>query len=135
MTTPLIPDFIVSLYQNEVNAIVKRVLKQVVKKYQLPEDEVLGLAFQKLQIIPETEEKIRIIKSKPRKLLESNERCMARVKATDGTYSQCKFRFKDAECKFCKRHQTKPSKYGSINDNQDDLFEQPTMVRRIRKIY
>jgi Leucine-rich repeat (LRR) protein len=135
MTSPLIPDFIVSLYQNEVNAIVKRILKHVCKKYDLPNEEVLALADNKLQVVPESQEKIRIIRSRPRKLVESNERCIARVKATDGTFSQCKLRFKDAKCKYCTRHQNKPSNFGHIHDNQDDLYEPPTMVRRIKKIY
>jgi hypothetical protein len=139
MTTPLIPDFIFSLYQQEVIGIVSKVVKCIAEKFTIEEDK-LKTVVQKnvgltLEIVDDTKEKIRIIRCKPRKVLEENARCIARVKTTEGSYGRCKFKFMDG-CMHCKRHSNKPSKYGNCDDGNDDQYQAvPKIVRRVRKIY
>lgn len=132
MTTPMIPDYILRLYENEIRAIVKKTNLAISEKYNLNVEDLNTLTEEKiglkLEIIPEEVEVVKITRIKNRKICEPIERCIARVKS-NGIFCQCKFRFKDD--KLCNKHgKCANLKFGTI---QDPLPEEP--FRRKKSIY
>ena len=118
MTTPLIPDFIIDLYENEMRKFAINVIDVIASRKKIDKEELYkivekGTGFD-LKIVPESTETIKIVKIKPRKLPDAEERCIART-YKNGIYCRCTFhRSKGKD--FCKRHNLKPLKFGTIDD-------------------
>lgn len=144
MTTPMIPDFIFKLYQEEVLKVVDQAIKAIsehhdidVSKLKKTVEKHAGISF---TIIPDDVEKIRILKLKPRKLPDDSERCISLVKTPEGVITRCKFRVEDGcDHHCCKRHGKKPSKYGvieeAIADHKPNAVKEKKLIKRIQKIY
>lgn len=128
MTTPLIPDFVVKMFENEVAQVVKSALKAVAdtKGHDMEELEAI---VQKnldlsLKLIPPSEEIVKVIKVKPRRIPQDSERCCANV-MSKGIISRCKFSRAD-NITFCRRHSS-TQKYGVFGDTP------PQPVNKLKK--
>lgn len=129
MTTPMIPEFILTLYENEVRAIVKKVNVAISKEYNLNVIDLNNLVEEKvglkLAIIPEEFENIKIVKKKC-KNIDPEIRCIARIKK-DGLFCQCSAKFK--EDKICGKHLKSKMIYGTINDPlPEEKFKRKTKI-------
>lgn len=119
MTTPMIPDFIIDMFENEIRKVMNDALTVVAKEYNLDLQQIRRKVEKKiemkLEIVPDTYETVKITKLKPRKIPDPESRCLARVKK-DNIICQCSFQAADGAGKqFCTRHLTK-MRYGTIND-------------------
>lgn len=118
MTTPMIPSFILTLFENEIRAIVLKSNLAISEQYNLNISELNALTEEKvgliLKIIPEEFENVTIKKTKPRKIIDPYERCIARLKV-DGKFCQCTFRFCNDK-NLCGKHIKMNLKFGTIND-------------------
>jgi hypothetical protein len=111
MTNTVIPSFIVKIFEKELTDIKLNLLKQISKDYELDLKELEDKYLPKLKIIPESEEKIKIIKTRNYNLnLPEEDRCMAKTKEN----KQC-MRSKQDESKYCTIHQLY-CPYGNINE-------------------
>ena len=132
MTTPLIPDFIIDMYENEMRKFAINLIDIIANKKKLDKGELYSLVEKgtgfKLDLVSENKELIKIVKVKPRKLPSDEERCIART-LRNGIYCRCTFHKTNSKG-FCKRHNAKPSKFGTIND--PDLTPHD---KRYNKIY
>ena len=116
MTAPMIPDYILTLYENEIRKVVKKCIVRISEENDL---NVASLESQiadiiSLEIVSEDFEKVTITKKIARKKIVSDEeRCVARVKRT-GVFSQCT-RCSASSSMLCKIH-TKKTPWGQITD-------------------
>lgn len=135
MTTPIIPDFILSLFQNEVNKIVQSEIKRLCEMYSLNFEEVkgkMGLVELNTTEFPE----IRIMK-KSEKIAPKDERCIARM-LHELEVKQCSR--KQKEDGLCGKHfalkANNKLKYGTIKDPlPDELRPEVLNEKKITKIY
>lgn len=118
MTTPVLPDFIFNIYHNELVNIINKVTSVISSDFDIPKKDIqksLSKAFEtKLDLITEDEERIKIVKIKPRKLPADHERCQYMMKGKDGIERQCtlrkygvKHQIANDDCMFCGRHMKK----------------------------
>jgi hypothetical protein len=119
MTTPIIPEFILKLFQEQVSDIVQKEIKKVCELYKLDFDEVI-LKLGHVEINTTETPGFRIMK-KRETFAPKEVRCTARM-------------LHDLEIKQCSRHKTKTGlctkhdemfknnrlKYGTINDPLPD---------------
>lgn len=120
MTTPIVPDLILGLFQNEINKINLDLLEKVCQIYKINYQEAVERLKNELKVnlVINKDERIKIVKTRPE--LNSNERCIARCfKRSDLDLVQCTLRhYPDKN--FCKRHQNMfdngTLKFGTIND-------------------
>jgi hypothetical protein len=120
MTTPIIPESIIQLFANEINKINEKVVKLISNKYKLNEDELNELVRKELNltIIPEKEQKFKLVKAKVNgKNTNIEDRCEGRVYHKDThEYKQC-IRRKKVDCDlYCKTHYKKLP-FGNIKDS------------------
>ena len=82
MTTPMIPDYIITLYENEIRKVVRSVLTVVSEDYNLNLKELEAKASNiiRLELIPEEFENISITKKKGNIKIDDANRCIARMK-------------------------------------------------------
>lgn len=115
MTTPILPEFILKLFQNEVNGIVQKEIQKVCDLYKLDYDEVIK-KLGHVEINTTDTPGFRIMK-KRETFAPKDERCIARM-LHDLEIKQCSKHKKDSE--FCGRHfnmhKNNKLKYGTIND-------------------
>ena len=122
MTTPVVPDFILGLFQNEINKINTELLQKVCKIYEIDFEDVtkkLKDEF-KVNLVLNKDERVKIVKTRPE--LQPCDRCIARLfKRSDLDLVQCTLRHYPDQS-FCKRHQIMHDngtlKYGTINDEE-----------------
>ena len=115
----MIPEFILTLFENEIKAIIKKTNLAISVEYNLNVEDLnkfvedkVGL---KLEIIPDEVENFQIKKTK-NKVIEPEKRCIGRLKK-NGLFCQCKFKFGENENKLCGKHsKCVVLKYGTIND-------------------
>jgi hypothetical protein len=109
MTTPIIPESIIQLFANEINKINEKVVKLISNKYKLNEDELNELVRKELNltIIPEEEQKYKLVKAKVNgKNTKLEDRCEGKVYDKEKQeYRQC-IRRKKIDC-YCKTHSKK----------------------------
>lgn len=137
MTTAMLPDFIFKLYHQQIADIVGSVIGVISDKYELDREEVKRYVERKcdlqLELVPDDVEKIRIIKSKPRKLPPDEQRCHAKIRTPEGLFVQCRCaKQENNQSQLCKRHINKPPKYGVIEDAAN---AQEKIGKRLTKIY
>lgn len=123
MTTPLVPDFVINMFENELRGIIMTVIDTLSKDFSIDREVAIKKVQRKLgmslTIVKEDEEVIRIIKAKPRKVPNEHQRCLARV-AKNGMLDQCSFQ-KLSKSDFCKRHACNHAKYGIVGDPEIEL--------------
>jgi flagellar basal body P-ring protein FlgI len=124
MTSPMIPEVILDLFQNEINRIVKIAIKKICDEYDIDFEEATKIADIKLDL---TLDNLHISKKQNPKIL-IKERCQARMLRNIGI-QQCS-RSKCDDTEFCKLHfksfKNGTLKYGKITDpipiDLDDYF-------------
>jgi len=119
MTTPIIPDFILDLFKDEIKKINLVLLEEMCKIYNIDIDDAKLKLQDSLNINfkLKNNEKIKILKK--RKDTPSEERCIARLfRKSELIILQCNCKKKEGD--FCKRHlkmeNERRLKYGTIND-------------------
>lgn len=135
MTTPLIPDYIATLFDNEIMKIQEDIIDKICKQYKLDKTEVCkNIGFKHIEF---TECNIKIIKCHATNYgtKKDEPKCIARIyNHTENILYQCK-RSQKAGGHFCKthshQHQTKSLKWGTINDP----IPKSITGNEIRKIY
>lgn len=136
MTTPVIPDFIISLFENEIRKIVTQIIESITQELKVDQAKLEDMIQTKLklslQIVPENTELVRIQRIKPRKVPPMEDRCMAMI-MRNGILSQCHHYKKIDD--FCTRHNL-CHKYGTMNDDIKELENKFTKkYRACKKIY
>jgi hypothetical protein len=126
MTTPIIPEFIVELFANEIYKINIRMVDIICTKYNLNVDDVKQTLEKELKIsltIDPSKTIIKLIKkNKYGSKTTKENRCQGRVyHKDDNEYVQCsRKKFENTSC--CKTHNCKQP-YGNINDPEPELKE------------
>lgn len=132
MTAPIIPEFILQLFQNEVNEIVRKQVSKVCEMYKLDLDEVqnrLGLIELECTETPG----FRLMKKKE-SFAPPEERCTARM-LHDLEIKQCSKR-KFGDTHLCRKHGGMNLKYGTIHDPlPDELRPEVLNQKKKNKIY
>lgn len=136
MTTPILPEFILKLFQNEVNNIVQTEIKKVCELYQLNFDEVIQ-KLGHIEIKTTEHPGFQIIKKK-KNIVSKEKRCLARL-LCDLEIKQCS-KPKIEDCDFCGLHmrlnEENKLKYGKINDPlPDELRPEILNEKKLNKIY
>lgn len=117
MTTPLIPDFVIAMFENEIRGIIQQVIGIAVE--QGAQHDTLTKLVEKrigmsLKVVTEDKELVKIMRVKPRKVPCIKERCTARI-VKNGVLCQCSFHQFEMET-VCKKHMKRPTKWGLITD-------------------
>jgi hypothetical protein len=123
MTTPLLPDFILKLFQDEVKKIALVFIKKLCDIFDLDVEDAkkkLGDAMD-IEFVFTDNPHLKIVKKQ--KEIDPSERCIAKVYNKDRLgIRQCTRRRKDEECRLCKKHmnmlQERKLKYGTIEDEE-----------------
>ena len=105
MTTPVVPDFILGLFQNEIYKINLVLLEKICQIYKINFNEATKRLKDELKVnlTLNQDERIKIVKTRPK--LDSCERCKALLlKRSDLELEQCSRRH-HPEKEFCKIHQ------------------------------
>jgi len=120
MTTPIIPDFILKLFQNEINKININLLINFCKLFKVDLEDAKDKLKNELNISLDIDknEKIKIVKK--HKEAPKEERCCARVyRQKELEVGQCPRKHADGCGDFCKRHKKMNDegrlKYGTIS--------------------
>ena len=120
MTTPILPEFVLRLFQNEVSKIVHVEIKKVCELYKLDYEEVLGKLGQ-VELETTDHPGFRIMK-KNEKVAPKEVRCIARM-LHDLEVKQCTRKHCEGSS-LCKRHHSMHKdnrlKYGTVNDPLPD---------------
>ena len=115
MTSPIIPEFILGLFQTEINNIVKSEIKKVCTLYNLDYDEVIT-KLKRTEIKTTENAEFYVIK-KRNKVADETVRCKARM-LRDLEIKQCSY--KQCHNNLCGKHNTMHKnnklKYGLIDD-------------------
>ena len=124
MTTPIIPEFIVELFANEIYKINLRIVDIICSKYNLNVDDVKQTLEKDLNIsFTINTDNIKLIKkNKYGSNTTKENRCEGRVyHKDDNEYVQCS-RKRYENTSYCKTHNYKQP-YGSINHPEPELKE------------
>ena len=132
MTTPILPEFILNLFQIEVQSIVEKELKRMCKLYDIDFEEArkkLGYVDMNVTETPG----FRLMK-KREKFAPMENRCQARM-LHDLEIKQCS-RHKCEDSELCKKHLNMKLKYGLINDPiPDELRPEVLNEKKKNNIY
>lgn len=136
MTTPILPDFVLKLFQEEIDRIAKAEIKKVCEAYELDYAEVCE-KIGRVELEPTAHPGFRIMRKKE-KVAPKDVRCNARM-LHDLEVKQCTRKRCDGH-KLCGKHldmQTKNRlKYGTIDDPlPDELRPEVLDEKRKSKIY
>lgn len=120
MTTVMVPDFIINMYEDEVKKVVNQVIVHISERFEINKDEIIeGVEKNlemKLNVVPDSELKVVITHKKPRAQINQETRCIARLKK-GGLFYQCSCKRNEAYDMLCTRHGKATSlKHGTIND-------------------
>ena len=119
MTSVELPNFVIGIFQNEVNKIKINLIKQIAKDFHLDEEELIEQYTCDMKIINKNLENIQISrKNNYNSNIDKDDRCLARV-YNNGKGAQCK-RSKN-EDDLCTLHnnlllKNGKLKYGLINE-------------------
>ena len=126
MTNPILPEFILQLFQDEIDKIVESKLKQVCELYELDFDEVAEKVGH-VRIDMTKTPGFKIIKKYEH--IPTEDRCIARM-FTESEIIQCSKKHKDGE--LCARHSKmrleNTLKYGTINDPLTDELQHERII-------
>ena len=113
MSTLFIPKCIVSLFADQIKEIHKKLLSEISQDYKIPLTELEQKYIFSFNVIPESEQKIDIIKRRSYNInLQESHRCIA----LNSKGLQCK-RSKVSSRDLCAIHMSH-NKYGTINNEQ-----------------
>jgi hypothetical protein len=127
MTTPLIPDFIVKLFEKEITSINHKILEVICKEYSLDFDKAKQTLQKELNINLDiiTKDIYNLKISKKRtygKNTPLENRCIGRVyHKHNNEFVQC-IRKKQSNCNTCLTHSQR-CPYGTINEPEPDIKE------------
>lgn len=131
MTTPMLPDFIISLFEDELKKIIRNILDHISTECHIDKQQLEHIVENKLNmplhVITQYEEVIKIQKIKPRSIPTEENRCIART-YKNGIFDRCMCSKKKGE--FCKRHLYKHD-HGTIHD--DHQYEH--VFKACKKLY
>lgn len=137
MTTVVIPAKVSDLLEFELRNVMKRVVHELGKRYDFDRKEAFEFICDKykMSIIPEEEERVRIMPVKPKKVLAhpvaqiivDKTRCRART-YTKGVFTQCKRAWCSEHSQLCKMHERSAMKNGRVDDGEHPEEE----VRKIK---
>jgi DUF438 domain-containing protein len=136
MTTPILPEFVLHLFQHEVTKIVNAEVKKVCELYELNYEEVIGKLGQ-VELETTDHPGFRIMK-KNEKIAPKDVRCIARM-LHDLEVKQCTRKHCEGS-NLCKRHHNMRKdnrlKYGTINDPiPDELRSEVLNEKKKNTIY
>jgi len=136
MTTPIVPDFILELFKNEIKKINLDLLEEICKTYDINIEDAKNKLKDSLNINFELNknEKIKIVNKQ--KELPTVERCVARLfRKKELEIVQCSRRKKN--CEFCKKHEKMYDedrlKYGTINDDVPEELSEKKLIKIKKK--
>lgn len=132
-TTPIIPDFIFELFQNEIKKINMLFLKKICEHYHINFEEAKMYVEKDLKFSLELSnmEQIKIVKKQ--KLLDPEERCIARVYNNKEMHVyQCTR--KKYDCDFCKRHKKMNDKDGLKHGTIKDSLPGELIPKELKKL-
>lgn len=142
MTSVIIPEFVLQMFEKEVTKINLNIIKILCEEYHLDEDDVKQKLQDKINInfniIHEDIEQIKIVKKHEQKSKQSSEeQCDARVYLqNDLVVKQCS-RPRLPECNLCKIHQKLKDegklKYGTIHDEKPECISTEKLNAKIRR--
>jgi hypothetical protein len=146
MTSVAVPKFVMALMENEIVSIIEKTLEAVGRCSNVPIErlrkEVEKDFDLKLRVIPIEEEELKIIRSRPRRIIPDDCRCNAQVKK-GGLLKPCSFARIEGSS-YCKRHD---KKYGekataetpSNASEKSKIVSNPTnsskAATKLRKVY
>ncbi len=145
MTCPIVPEFILKLFEKEISNIVERCVSKICDSYELNSDDVKQLLSKEMNmsfdIVSEEIEQIKIVKKNNKHEKDANTLCEARIFiASDLIVKQCSRSRLNDQCRFCKTHQkqfeTNTLKWGTIHDPKPDAISTAKLNAKMkRKIY
>lgn len=145
MTCPIVPEFILKLFEKEISNIVERCVTKICDEYALEQNDVKQMLSREMNIafdiVNENIEQIKIVKKNNKHEKGSEMLCEARVYiASDLVVKQCSRSKLNDECRFCKTHQkqadTNTLKWGTIHDPKPDAISTAKLnAKAKRKIY
>jgi hypothetical protein len=145
MTCPIVPEFILKLFEKEISNIVDRCVVKICDEYELDNTEVKKLLAREMNmsfdIVNEDIEQIKIVKKNTKHEKESGACCEARIYiASELIVKQCSRSKLHDNCKFCKTHhkqfETNSLKWGTIHDPKPDAISTAKLnAKAKRKIY
>jgi len=133
MTTPILPEFVLKLFQDEVNSIVQKEICKVCEHFNLNKKEVfdkMGYVEINTTVAPG----FRIMK-KNEKFAPKESRCIARM-LHDLEIKQCSYHRQNSS-EFCGKHlsmkQSGKLKYGTVNDPLPDELRPEVLNEKKKK--
>jgi hypothetical protein len=135
MTAPVVPDFILNLFKNEIKKINLTIIENLCKIYNIDIDEAKLKLQDSLNINFELNKNEKLHFTTKQKELPTEDRCIARLFIKkDIEITQCSRRKKD--CDFCKKHKKMNIegrlKYGTINEEKPSEISD-TKLNKIKK--
>jgi hypothetical protein len=140
MTTPLIPEVVFNLFQNEITKINTVFLTKVCETYNLNIEDVKKTLEKELKVSFTLNPQEKVIIVKKQKVPEDNERCIARIyRRKDLEVLQCtRRRHNDTTCDCCKLHgkmyHEGRLKYGLMTEpTPDELSPEVLSKKKLKK--
>lgn len=135
MTAPVVPDFILNLFKNEIKKINLTIIENLCKIYNIDIDEAKLKLQDSLNINFELNKNEKLHFTTKQKELPTEDRCIARLFIKKNIeITQCSRRKKD--CDFCKKHKKMNIegrlKYGTINEEKPSEISD-TKLNKIKK--
>jgi len=145
MTCPLVPEFILKLFEQQISNIVEQCVVKICDEYALDNNDVKRLLTREMNmsfsIVNEDIEQIKIVKKNNKHEKDSIAVCEARIFiASDLIVKQCSRSKLNDQCRFCKTHQkqfdSNTLKWGTIHDPKPDAISTAKLnAKAKRKIY
>jgi len=140
MTTPLIPDFILKLFQDEIRKVTSLMLEKFCQVFEIDLDEAKARLKNELNIELELTANPYIKIIKKQKQLEPSERCIANVFHKERLeLCQCSRRKLFDDSKMCKRHHRMWAddrlQHGTIEDEKEGDVKKKVLKLKKYVIY
>lgn len=135
MTTLIVPDFVMQLFQKEIVKIIEKTIQTICEMYKLDVENVKKQAGTALNISFELSRNDKLVIVRKQNTANPEERCIARIfNKKDIDVFQCTRRKPKDGCDFCKRHQRMFDegrlKYGTINDDIPEEISSPVLSKK-----
>lgn len=135
MTTPVIPDFVMKLFQNEITKINLNLLNNFCKLFKVDVEEAKTKLKTELHVSLDFDKNEKIKFVKKHKEADPEVRCCARVfRKKELEVGQCPRRRADGCGEFCKRHKTMFDegrlKYGMVTEEKPEEISSPKLSKK-----
>ncbi len=145
MTCPLIPDFVLKMFEKEITNINLKIVQKICELYNLDEQDVKEKLAKDINInfsiVSEDIEQVKIVKKHTKKNDNKDDLCVARVYIPNELFvKQCSRPKCGDDNMFCKLHQRLNQegklKYGTIfEDKPDEISTEKLKLKVKKKIY